>query len=186
MKKTMLSFVILACLAGLQMQTGCASSKFGGAYQETIPPEIQKLVDSQYSQAVTAVGTDEGPTEGIAERKAEMQARAELARRFKAQVDELQKSYEESTSDKASQEYQQALEIFASLELVGSQKIKSLVRMQNNGVYQAKVLMVLSAGQLKQLFDEKMAAVTAFKASKAYEELEARVAKEKEASPAGN
>jgi hypothetical protein len=159
----------------------CAGVRPSADYSGTIPEEIQQLVDGQYAQALKAVGTDDGPSEGIAERKAEMQARADLARQFKAQVDQLQKSYEESVSDKSLQEYKQTLEIFASLELVGSRKAKTMVKPLGNGDYQAKVLVVISAEQLKGIVDEKMSSLATYKASQAYKELEDRVAKEKEA-----
>lgn len=158
----------------------CTSTKPGTGYVEDTPDDIQKLIKKEYEEAVYAVGTATGPEEGTATRKATMQARAEIAREFKAQIDVLQKSYEESINDKSVEEYQQATEVFATLEVSGSQIAKSMVRKEKNGTYSAKVLVVVSAEQLKAIIDEKMQAYTSFKASKAYKELEERVARERE------
>ena len=158
----------------------CAGTKPGTGYVEDTPDDIQKLIKKEYAEAVYAVGTATGPDEGTATRKATMQARAEIAREFKAQIDVLQKSYEESINDNAVEEYQQATEVFATLEVSGSKIAKSMVREEKNGTYLAKVLVIVSAEQLKAIIDEKMQAYTSFKASKAYKELEERVAKERE------
>lgn len=157
----------------------CAGAKPGTGYVEDTPDDIQKLIKKEFSEAVYAVGTATGPDEGTSTRKATLQARAEIAREFKSQIDVLQKSYEESINDKAVEEYQQATEIFATLEVVGSKIAKSMVREEKDGTFSAKVLVVLSAEQLKALMDEKMQAYTSFKASKAYKELEERVERER-------
>ena len=158
----------------------CAGSKPGTGFVEDTPDDIQKMIKKEYTEAVYAVGTATGPDEGTATRKATMQARAEIAREFKAQIDVLQKSYEESLNNNAVEEYQQATEVFATLDVSGSKIAKSMVREEKDGTYLAKVLVVVSAEQLKALIDEKMQAYTSFKASKAYKELEERVAKERE------
>lgn len=158
----------------------CAGSKPGTGYVEDTPDDIQKHIKKEYSEAVYAVGTATGPDEGTATRKATMQARAEIAREFKSQIDVLQKNYEESINDKAVEEYQQATEVFATLEVSGSKIAKSMVREEKDGTFLAKVLVVVSAEQLKAIIDEKMQAYTSFKASKAYKELEERVARERE------
>lgn len=169
--------ITLAVFLGL---TNCAGTKPGTGYVEDTPDDIQKMIEKEYSEAVYAVGTADGPDEGTATRKATLQARAEIAREFKAQIDVLQKSYEESINDKSVEEYQQATEVFATLEVSGSQIAKSMVREEKDGMFSAKVLVVVSAEQLKAIMDEKMQAYTSFKASKAYKELEDRVARESE------
>ncbi len=158
----------------------CAGTKPGAGYVDDTPDDIQKLINKEYKQAVYAVGTATGTDEGATTRKATMQARAEIAREFKAQIDVLQKSYEESVNDKSVEEYQQATEVFATLEVSGSTIAKSMVRTEKDNSFSAKVLVVVSAEQLKAIIDEKMQAYTSFKASKAYKELEERVAMEKE------
>jgi hypothetical protein len=140
---------------------------------------MQDLINSKYSQALHAVGTAVGPNEGIAQQKAEMQARAELATIFQAQVDNLKKSYQEAVNDKAMEEYKNTIEIFTHITISGTQTAKAMIKTLDNGSFQAKVLMVLSAESLKALVDEKMNAMTAFKATQGYKELEDRVTKEK-------
>ncbi len=182
---TKISDVIQTIFRGIIVVTvsftliNCAGAKPGTGYVEDTPDDIQKLIKKEFSEAVYAVGTATGPDEGTSTRKATLQARAEIAREFKSQIDVLQKSYEESINDKAVEEYQQATEIFATLEVVGSKIAKSMVREEKDGTYSAKVLVVLSAEQLKALMDEKMQAYTSFRASKAYKELEERVERER-------
>ncbi len=175
---TILRGVII--IAAALTLANCAGTKPGTGYVEDTPDDIQKMIEKEYADAVCAVGTAIGPDEGTATRKATLQARAEIAREFKAQIDVLQKSYEESINDKSAEEYQQATEIFATLEVSGSQIAKSMVREEKDGTFSAKVLVVVSAEQLKAIMDEKMQAYTSFKASKAYKELEDRVARESE------
>ncbi len=150
----------------------CTGTKPGPGLVKDIPNDIQKLIKKEYSEAVYAVGTATGPMEGAATRKATMKARAEIAREFKVQVDVLQKSYEESINNKSVEKFQEATELFATLEVSGSRIAKSMVRKEKDGIYSAKVLVVVSAEQFKAILDEKMRAYTSFKASKAYKKLE--------------
>lgn len=167
---------VVACLVAL---SGCAGTRIGHGYVDDTPDEILRLIDREYSESVYAVGTATGSDEGLAMRKASLQARSELARQFKAQIDVLQKNYEESVNERTVGEYQQVTEIFAALAVTGSREALSVVRQEKDGSYTAKVLVVVSAEQLKAMLDEKMQSYTSFRASKAYEELEERVARER-------
>ncbi len=155
---------------------GCAGSKSASGYNSTLPSEIEKLIEGEYKDDLTAVGSAEGDKEDICVRKAEVQARASLAREFKAQVDQLQKSYEESVNDKTLEEYSQVVEVFATVEMENVKVVKSLVKELKNGSYSAKVLIAMSADDIKNNIDNKLGTYTSFKASKAYKELEERVA----------
>jgi hypothetical protein len=176
--------VLMTAVLGYCLFTGCAGTKPGKGYADNTPDEIEQLMKKKYKTAVVAVGTATGPKENIAEEKAVAAARAEIAREFKSQIDALQKMYEESVNDKSIEEYKQAIEIFASLEITGSTIAKTMIRKEKNG-FSAKVLVVVSAENMKAMLDEKMNQITSFKASKAYQELEGRVAKEKEAAQEG-
>lgn len=163
----------------LSLLLHCAGSKPSFEYTDEIPEEIQKLIKQLYVDAVYSVGTASDRNEGVAIRKATLQARAELVRQFQTQIDVLQKSYEESINDKTVEDYQQAIEAFATLEVSGSKAVKSLIRKDEEGLYTAKVLVVVSAERLKTIVEDKLQNYTSFKASKAYQELEERVAREK-------
>ena len=158
----------------------CGPKPPAKGYEDSTPSEMRDLIDKKYSQSIYSVGTATGPTEAIASDKATMNARADIARTFKAQIDVLEKQYTESVNNKAVEEYKQVQETFASLEVSGSKVVKTMVRNEDKGIFSAKVLVVVSAEELKAMIDEKMQAYTSFKASKAYDELEKRVAKEKE------
>lgn len=169
----------LIILNFILMFIGCIGNKPGNGYVNDTPNEIEKLITRKYKKAVYAVGTASSAEEGLAIRKATLQARSEIAREFKTQIDVLQKSYEESINDRVVEEYQETIEIFAALEISGSVIAKSMVRKEKNNNYYAKVLVVVSAKQLKSIIDEKMRNYTSFKASQAYKALEERVRLEK-------
>ncbi len=171
------TFAVAASVA--LMAASCSSKAVNKGYQDDIPVDIQRLIDKEYNEAIYAVGTANGPTEAIAQDKAVMAARAEIARLFQSQIDVLQKRYEETVNNKGAEEYQQVMETFATLEMRGSQIAKSMVRPERSGRYSAKALVVISAEQMKQIVDEKMSSYTSFRAAKAYEELEQRVERER-------
>jgi len=161
------------------MFTFCGSSKPGQGYVDNTPDDMQELIAKKFSKGVYAIGTATGPNENIAVEKAAQNGRAELARKFKAQIDALQKGYAEATNNKGLEEYKQVIEIFASLEISGSSIAKSMVRPEKDGSFSAKALIAVTAEDMKAVIDEKMQTYTSYKATEAYKELEARVAKEK-------
>jgi hypothetical protein len=177
-------FSVFSVLSVALFVSMCGPKPPAAGYSENMPKEIKDLIAKKYSQSICALGIATGPTEAIAIDKATMDARAEVARQFKVTVQALEKKYDESVNNKAIEEYKQVKETFVNTELNGTVVAKSLVRPEANGTISAKVLVVLSADQLKAIMDEKMQAYTSFKASKAYEELEARVAKEDAANAA--
>ncbi|MBD3317011.1 MAG: hypothetical protein GF344_14575 [Chitinivibrionales bacterium] len=166
--------VVIACSMLL-----CARSRPGAGYIDVIPEEMQRLIADKYGEGLHAVGAATASREESAVRMATVEARAELARQFKTQVDALQKSFEEVVNYGDVVEYQQAVEILSSLELSGSTIAKSMVDNKKRGLYSAKVLVIISADQLKKLVDDKTRTYTSFRASKAYKDLENRVAREK-------
>ena len=158
---------------------GCGPKPSNRGYSDAIPEEIQRLIKQSYSEGIYAIGSAVGPNENVAVDKAGLQARAEIAREFKSQIDVLQKEYEDQTGDHASNEYSQVMEIFAQLDISGSKVAKTLIQ-KNGGDFSAKVLIVVSAEQVKNIFDEKLSSFTSFKASKAYHELEERAKRERQ------
>lgn len=150
------------------------------AFVNDTPDEIVLLVRERYRESVWAVGTAEGPTESITRNKAVMQARAEIARRISTQVDALQKAYEEAVDHQTAREYSEVMETFATVTLQGSHIAKSLIKHDKRGSYTAKVLVVVTAEQIKQEVDARLRSYTSFKASEAYQELQERVARERQ------
>jgi len=175
----------ITALAAILLMCGGQKPVLKG-YQDDVPEEIRALIEKKYNQGIYAVGSSRGPTQEVARNKAVMQARAEIARQFKTEVGVLQKDYEESVNNKALGEYSQVMEIFSTLEINGSFIAKSMIRMEDEDIYAAKVLVVLSAEQLKRMLDARMQSFTSFKASKAYKELEKRVEKEQALERKGN
>ena len=155
--------------------TGCNSKTRGYAkFRDTVPPEIEKLIKDKHQDGLYAVGTARSADEMSAINKASMQARAEVARQFKVTLNALQRDYQEAAGERAGGEYSQVIEIFTSLELRGSRIVKSMVSREKDGRFTAKVLVVVSANEMKVLLDERFRAYTSVRASKAYKELSAR------------
>jgi hypothetical protein len=173
--RTSVTAVAIAC--GL---AACAGPKPGAGYTDAVPGELRELIEEKHSQGLYAVGSAVASKEGLAVRLAAARARAELAREFTARIDALQKSYQLQVNDQDNDEYQETIEILTSLELSGSTIVKSMVRPARDHSYDAKVLVVVSAEQLKKVIDREMHAYTSFRASKAYKELEERVRRERE------
>ena len=176
-RHTLLISLISAFL--ISQIAGCAASKPDAGYRSTLPGEITKLIEKEYKNSIYAVGSDEAEKEDIAIRKAEMQARAAIAREFKSQIDQLQKNYEGSVNDKSIEEYSTVIENFSTIKLENARVVKSMVKDVAGGMVSAKVLVVISAAQLKESVEDRLGDYTSFKASKAYSELEERVASEK-------
>jgi hypothetical protein len=168
----------LSALAAVLLLHFCGPKPHHGFVDDT-PDEITRLVHKHYRESVWAVGTAEGPTESVARNRAVMQARAEIARRIETQVDALQKAYEESVDHKSAREYSEVMKTFATVTLQGSHIAKSLIR-RNKRSCKAKVLVVLTAEQIKNEVDARLESYTSFKASEAYKELEERVARERQ------
>ncbi len=158
---------------------GCGPKPMNTGYSDSVPDELQHLIKQFYNEGIYAVGTATGPNESVAENKATMSARSEIAKQFKAQIDVLQKQYDEEVNDKTSGEYSQVTEIFAQLDIGGSKVVKTLLHQEKGKDYSAKVLVVVSAEQVKDLFEQKLSSYASFKASKAYKELEERAARER-------
>jgi hypothetical protein len=166
-------------VAFLLMAYGCGPKPANTGYSDTVPDELQHLIKQFYNDGIYAVGTAIGPNESVASNKATLSARSEIAKQFKAQIDVLQKEYDEEINDKTSGEYSQVTEIFAQLDIGGSKVVKTLVHQDAGKDYSAKVLVVVSAEQVKNLFEQKLGSYESFKASKAYKELEERAARER-------
>lgn len=158
---------------------GCGPKPANVGYSDTVPDEIQRLIKQFYADGIFAVGTGTGPDESVAANKATMSARSEIAKQFKAQIDVLQKEYDEDVNDKTSGEYSQVTEIFAQLDIGGSKVVKTLVHQEPGKDYSAKVLVVVSAEQVKNMLEQKLSSYASFKASKAYKELEERAQRER-------
>jgi hypothetical protein len=158
---------------------GCGPKPANRGYSDAIPEEIQRLIKQSYSEGLYAIGSAVGPNENVAVDKAGLQARAEMAREFKSQIDVLQKEYEDQSGDHASNEYSQVMENFAQLDIGGSKVAKTLIQKTGKD-FEAKVLVVVSAEQVKNIFDEKLGSFTSFKASKAYHDLEERAKRERQ------
>ena len=159
--------------------TGCGPKPANTGYSDTVPDELQHLIKQFYNDGIYAVGTATGPNESVAENKATLSARSEIAKQFKAQIDVLQKEYDEEVNDKTSGEYSQVTEIFAQLDIGGSKVVKTLVHQDAGKDYSAKVLVVVSAETVKNMFEQKLGSYASFRASKAYKELEDRAARER-------
>ncbi len=162
------------------MVVGCGPKPVNKGYVDDTPDELIELVENKYHQSVYAIGTADGPNETIARNKATMQARAELARQFQAEVNALQKDYLQAVNGHPGDEHSQVMEVFSSMDISGSSIAKSMIRQKDSDSFSAKVLVVISAEKLKELLDDKTRSYTSFRAMEAYKKLEQRVKRERQ------
>jgi hypothetical protein len=172
------------------MLFGCAGGKSlkkdsGGAddAKSVYPSTIEKLMEGKYAPAIKAVGIATHPDQTVALEKAGLDADQKIAQQFKMELSSLQKKFLEAVNDQKLEEYKNTIENFTTIEIQGVTIAKEMASEGKDG-YKAYVLKVVSAETLKNLIDERTNALTNFKAMKAYQELEERVAKEKAAKEA--
>lgn len=163
-------FNLLAVLS-VAFLIGCAGTLPGKGYVNVLPDEIVRLIEKEHDNDLYAVGTANNFDEGMAIRQAALQARTEISRQFKTKISALQKDYSESVNGQNIGEFKNAIDELTTLELKGSKVIKSMARVEKNGSYSVKVLVVVSSEWLKDAIEEKMRDYTDFRASEAYKEL---------------
>ncbi|KMQ50328.1 hypothetical protein CHISP_2797 [Chitinispirillum alkaliphilum] len=170
-------FFLMASLFSVVLM-GCGGRYRMQDYRSHIPNEMQSRIETMWEDAIWSVGTATGPDEHITISRATANARAELARQFRINVDVLEKAYDESVNEDHVGEYIEVKAIFATLEVSGSKRDMTLIR-ETDGGYSAKVLLVLSAEQFKSVLDNKLNAYTSFRSQSAYRELEERAERER-------
>jgi len=166
MKRLLALLVAIAVIAVI----GCASNNVSKGYVNVVPDEINKLIKTEYSEDIYAVGTAVAKSEGVALVKAALQARAIISRQFESKVAALQNDYKEEINGRPAGEFTSIISELTNVTLVNSTEALSMVK-KENGEYKAKVLVVISSEQLKDMLDQKLRDYTSFRASKAYEEL---------------
>jgi len=175
---TMAAFALVGCGGNKVVKKDYGEMKEAeGIY----PREIEKLLGSkEYKPAIKDVGMGTHTDKIMALKKARMDADVKIARQFEQEVSSLRKSYVEMVNDKSLDHQSEVNETFTLIKLRGAEVIKELVTEGKDG-YQAYVMTIVTAERMKQLADEQANALTEFKATQAYKDLEARVAEEKAA-----
>ncbi|MGM0443995.1 MAG: hypothetical protein ACQEQV_07400 [Fibrobacterota bacterium] len=158
---------------------GCGKKGGDGEFKSLYPAQIENLMSGQYAQAVSAVGMGTHPKRNIAAKKAGIDADAKIVKQFKSEIANLEKSFTEAVNDEALEHFQQTTENFSLAEVQGIQTVKTMIKETENG-YEAYVLKVINPTIMKDLVDQQRDALTEFKATKAYNDLEARVKEYKE------
>jgi hypothetical protein len=174
----LVAFTLVGCGNSVKKDVGEADDAVG-----IYPREIEKLMNREYKQAIKDVGMATHPDKIAALKKARMDADTKIARQFEQEVASLRKSYVEYVNDKSLDHQSEVNETFTLIKLRGSEVAKEMLTEGKDG-YTAYVLKVVSAEKLKQLADQQADALTEFKATQAYKDLESRVAAEKEARAA--
>jgi hypothetical protein len=166
---------------------GCAGSKSlkndsgnAGDAKTVYPAAIEKLLDGKYAESIKAVGIASHPDQNVALEKAGLDADQKIAQQFTEEVNGLEKKFLEAVNDQKLEEYRNTVENFTTFKIQGVTIVKEMSAEGKDG-YKAYVLKVVSAETLKNLVDERTNELSNFKAMKAYQELDRRVAKEKAA-----
>ncbi|MDR0304231.1 MAG: hypothetical protein LBH98_05605 [Chitinispirillales bacterium] len=179
--KKLLSFAAFAALSLAVVGCGEKKVKDYGKMNEAVsvyPKEIQKLLDKEYKESISAVGQATHADQITALKKARFDATQQIAAQFQQEVASLQKHFLEAVNDSQTEDFRQTEEIFVLTTLHGDKVIKEMTTQGKDG-YKAYVLRALDVAALKNMLDEQKNAQTLIKANSAYKELEARVEREK-------
>lgn len=184
MSKTKVLSVILIAVASLGLiACGNKAVKDYGNMEDAsgvYPKEIQKLLDKEYKESITAVGQGASHDRNTALKKARMDATTQIAAQFQQEVASLSKVFLESINDNQTDDFRQTQEIFVLTTLHGDKIVKEMITKGKDG-YTAFVLRALDAASLAGMLEAQANAETLIKANAAYKELEARVEREKTA-----
>ena len=185
--KKILGFVAIAAVSLAMVGCGGKTKDYGdlkdaaGVY----PKEIQKLLDKEYKESISAVGQATSNDQITALKKARLDATTQIAAQFQQEVASLQKRFLEEINDTQTEHFQQTEEVFVLTTLHGDKVIKEMTAKGKDG-YTAYVLRALDVAALKTLLDAQKNAEAIKAANIAYRELEERVAREKAARAAAN
>ena len=157
MKKILLPLSLLASLL-----IGCAGSgSVPGttAVQTNLNILMQEKSEmlAQDKYAIVEVGEGIASREQIALNKADMQARAAVARTMKLKSQELRKDFYEEVGEQETSHNEQVIEQVTSEMISGATVVKSLTEMTKDGSYKVTVLMVVNAN----VFEKMMKALNA-------------------------
>lgn len=157
MKKILLPLSLLASLL-----IGCAGSGSvpGTTAVQTnlnILMQEKREMEAQDKQALVEVGEGIAGREQIALNKADMQARAAVARRMKARTQELLKDFYEEAGEPKTEHHEEVTIQVTDEMTSGATVVKSLTEMTKDGSYKVTVLMTVNAN----VFEKMMKALNA-------------------------
>jgi len=180
------AFSRLVCISAIGLLAlSCGGSKsavkdFGSADQEVriFPKSIEDLMNKRYKESIKAVGFAGSPDIEIARSKAMDDASDKIARQFKQEVSFWDKRFQNELNGTQLEDYQKTTQQFGNVTLQGIQNAKEVMTKGKDG-YMVYVLLVISFDTFQKLLNDQKDALTVAKATKAYKELEDRVAREK-------
>jgi hypothetical protein len=184
--KKLLGIVAIAALSLAVVGCGEKKVKDHGKLSDAAgvyPKEIQKLLDKEYKESISAVGMATNTDQITALKKARFDATQQIAAQFQQEVASLQKHFLEAVNDSQTEDFRQTEEIFVLVTLHGDKVIKEMTTQGKDG-FTAYVLRALDVAALKNFLDEQKNAETLIKANAAYKDLESRVEREKAARAA--
>ncbi len=157
MKKILLPLSLLASLL-----IGCAGSgsvPVTTAVQTNLNILMQEKreMEAQDKQALVEVGEGIAGREQIALNKADMQARAAVARRMKARTQQLLKDFYEEAGEQKTEHHEEVTIQVTDEMTSGATVVKSLTEMTKDGSYKVTVLMTVNAN----VFEKMMKALNA-------------------------
>lgn len=134
--------------------------------------------------AIAAAETGTATTQDLAFNKAQVRARAELARIIEVRVNSLQKDFREEVGDEKAPEYNamfsEATKVLVARELRGSMAKDIRYKKTEEGNIQAIVLMVVDPKVVAEYFKQEGNTYARFRASQAFKELDDEVRKYEE------
>lgn len=155
-------FMLSALVLGL---AACAGNSNSGTVPGTtqvqsninILMQEKNALESADNQALLEVGEGVAGREQIALNKADMQARAAVARRVKARTQQLLKDFYEEAGEKPIEHHEEVTIQVTDEMISGATVIKSLTEVTADGAYKVTVLMSVNAN----VFEKMMKALNA-------------------------
>ncbi len=153
-KTKYLSFMLIAFVVFLI--TACAASSPDGSKTVTTVLDQMMLEKAKLLEKHVVAGIGEGVAtkQQMAYSKADMMARADIAKSLTAKAQERSKQFYEEAGEEEISHSMQVNEQLASEKISGASSIKMVSEITNDGKYKVTVLMALDP----QIFDEFMSA----------------------------
>lgn len=182
----MRTIIMLALIAMSLAFVGCGRRPAGnfGEVADAVgvyPREIQRLLNNEFRESITAVGMATASDRLAALRRARFNATQQIAEQFQSEVASQQRAFTLDMQGNVEQDvFETVQEIFVMTTLNGDRVITEMVSQGRDG-YTAFVLRALDANVLKQLLEAQANAAALREARTAWGNLEERVARERAA-----
>lgn len=157
MKKILFGLGVIALLVGCAGSQGSVPGTTAVQSNLNILMQEKRATEQSDKQALLEVGEGVAGREQIALNKADMQARAAVARRMKARTQQLLKDFYEEAGEQKNEHHEEVTIQVTDEMISGASVVKSLTEITPDGSYKVTVLMSVNAN----VFEKMMKALNA-------------------------